>query len=132
MSVPFHRVQGFECSGAVGKDVAQLLQDALDRKHIHVRCVCLVNDTCGSLMASAYERGDCLCGGIFGTGTNGAYVEDMAKITKMGHSDDALADAKKTGLDKMVVNTECEPPCALPRTCCPVAHSLCVVVRGSV
>lgn len=59
-------------------------------------------------MAAAYERGDCLCGGIFGTGTNGAYVESLAKITKMGHSDEDLATAKKTGLDKMVVNTECE------------------------
>ncbi|ORY46308.1 hexokinase-domain-containing protein [Leucosporidium creatinivorum] len=98
--------KGFECKNAVGKDVAQLLQDALDRKHIHVKCSALVNDTAGTLMAAAYERGDCLCGGIFGTGTNGAYVEDVAKITKESKTKEELEQAKKDGLDKMVVNTE--------------------------
>ncbi|GAA6011879.1 hypothetical protein JCM11491_000088, partial [Sporobolomyces phaffii] len=98
--------KGFECSNAVGQDIVQLLQDALDRKHIHVRCSALVNDTCGTLMAAAYERGDALCGGIFGTGTNGAYVEDVAKITKMGYKAEELEKNRKAGLDKMVVNTE--------------------------
>ncbi|BGO91558.1 hypothetical protein NBRC10512_003218 [Rhodotorula toruloides] len=98
--------KGFECKNAVGKDVVQLLQDALDRKHIHVRCSALVNDTCGTLMAAAYERGDCLCGGIFGTGTNGAYVESIDKLTKMGYQADELERNKEQGLDKMVVNTE--------------------------
>ena len=83
-----------------------MLQDALDRKHIHVRCSALVNDTCGTLMAAAYERGDCLCGGIFGTGTNGAYVESIEKLTKMGYQADELEQSRKNGLDKMVVNTE--------------------------
>jgi hexokinase len=59
-------------------------------------------------MAAAYERGDCLCGGIFGTGTNGAYVEDVAKITKESKTKEELEQARKDGLDKMVVNTECE------------------------
>jgi len=99
-------LQGFECKNAIGKDVVQLLQDALDRKHIHVRCSALVNDTCGTLMAAAYERGDCLCGGIFGTGTNGAYVEDIDQLTKMGFQGDELEENKRHGLDKMVVNTE--------------------------
>ncbi|BGP40176.1 hypothetical protein JCM10449v2_004134 [Rhodotorula kratochvilovae] len=98
--------KGFECKNAVGQDVVQLLQDALDRKHIHVRCSALVNDTCGTLMAAAYERGDCLCGGIFGTGTNGAYVEDLERLTKMGYKSEELAESKRSGLDKMVVNTE--------------------------
>lgn len=53
-------------------------------------------------MARAYEGGSCLCGGIFGTGTNGAYVEKLSKITKMapGETD-----------EEMVVNTECESRC---------------------
>ncbi|GAA5887605.1 hypothetical protein JCM3774_006187, partial [Rhodotorula dairenensis] len=98
--------KGFECKNAIGKDVVQLLQDAFDRKHIHVRCSALVNDTCGTLMAAAYERGDCLCGGIFGTGTNGAYVESIEKLTKMGYQASELEQNRKNGLDKMVVNTE--------------------------
>lgn len=36
--------KGFAAKNAVGHDVVQLLQDAFDRKHLHVRCVALVND----------------------------------------------------------------------------------------
>jgi len=57
-------------------------------------------------MAAAYERGDCLCGGIFGTGTNGAYVEDIDRLTKMGFQAAELEENKRHGLDNMVVNTE--------------------------
>lgn len=91
----------------MGKDVVQLLQEALDRRHIHVKCSALVNDTCGTLMARAYEAGSCLCGGIFGTGTNGAYVEKIENITKMKDSESAK-HSKENGLECMVINTECE------------------------
>lgn len=36
--------KGFSAKNAVGHDVVGLLQDAFDRKHLHVRCVALVND----------------------------------------------------------------------------------------
>ena len=36
--------KGFNAKGAIGNDVVKLLQDALDRKHIHVRVSALVND----------------------------------------------------------------------------------------
>lgn len=36
--------KGFAAKNAIGNDVVQLLQDAFDRKHLHVRCVALVND----------------------------------------------------------------------------------------
>lgn len=36
--------KGFNAKNAVGNDVVKLLQDAFDRKHIHVKCVALVND----------------------------------------------------------------------------------------
>lgn len=36
--------KGFSAKNAIGNDVVQLLQDAFDRKHLHVRCVALVND----------------------------------------------------------------------------------------
>ena len=36
--------KGFSAKNAVGKDVVQLLQDAFDRKHLHVKCSALVND----------------------------------------------------------------------------------------
>jgi hexokinase len=36
--------KGFAAKNAIGRDVVKLLQDAFDRKHIHVRCIALVND----------------------------------------------------------------------------------------
>jgi hexokinase len=36
--------KGFAAKNAIGHDVVKLLQDAFDRKHIHVRCSALVND----------------------------------------------------------------------------------------
>ncbi|KAI5980355.1 hexokinase [Pisolithus marmoratus] len=92
--------KGFAAKNAIGNDVVRLLQDAFDRKNMHVRCVALVNDTVGTLLSRAYTSGGCILGAIFGTGTNGAYVEDMANISKLGES----VAVKETGL--MVANTE--------------------------
>ena len=38
--------KGFAAKNAIGKDVVKLLQDAFDRKHLHVKCSALVNDVC--------------------------------------------------------------------------------------
>ncbi|KAI5894326.1 uncharacterized protein SCHCODRAFT_02624360 [Schizophyllum commune H4-8] len=92
--------KGFSAKHAVGNDVVKLLQDAFDRKHLHVRCVALVNDTVGALLSRAYTGGGCTLGAIFGTGTNGAYVEQVANITKLANS----PAAAKGG--QMVINTE--------------------------
>lgn len=91
--------KGFSARNTIGNDVVRLLQDAFERKHMHVRCVALVNDTVGALLSRAYTAGGCLLGCIFGTGTNGAYVEDVSKITKL-NSD----VAPKQG--KMIINAE--------------------------
>ncbi|KAH9894156.1 hexokinase [Cubamyces lactineus] len=92
--------KGFSAKNAVGHDVVQLLQDAFNRKHLHVRCVALVNDTVGALLSRAYTSGGCLLGSIFGTGTNGAYVERVENIKKLGDS-----PARQQG-GHMIVNTE--------------------------
>lgn len=36
--------KGFSAKNAIGHDIVKLLQDAFDRKHMHVKCVALVND----------------------------------------------------------------------------------------
>ena len=36
--------KGFSATGAIGHDVVELLQDALNRKNLHVKCTALVND----------------------------------------------------------------------------------------
>ncbi|KAI0260937.1 hypothetical protein BC834DRAFT_898112 [Gloeopeniophorella convolvens] len=92
--------KGFAAKNAVNKDVVGLLQDAFDRKHLHVKCVALVNDTVGAALSRAYTTGGCVLGAIFGTGTNGAYLEQVSNITKLGNG----AAAEAGGV--MMVNTE--------------------------
>ncbi|TFY73041.1 hypothetical protein EWM64_g10971, partial [Hericium alpestre] len=92
--------KGFAAKKAVGNDVVKLLQDAFDRKHLHVKCVSLVNDTVGALLSRAYTGGSCVLGAIFGTGTNGAYVEQVSNIHKLRNN----PVYKKGG--EMIINTE--------------------------
>lgn len=47
--------KGFSAKNAVDKDVVKLLQDAFDRKHLHVKCVALVNDVCPLVSFSSHE-----------------------------------------------------------------------------
>lgn len=56
--------------------------------------------TVGALLSRAYTSGGCMLGCIFGTGTNGAYVEDIHKLTKLANA------ASTKNVEKMVVNTE--------------------------
>lgn len=96
--------KGFTIPDAVGKDVCSMLQEALDELNLPVRVAALVNDTVGTLMARAYTSpgmAKTVIGAIFGTGTNGAYVEDLKRIHKLDA--DGRID-RSTG--QMIVNAE--------------------------
>ncbi|KAH9816571.1 hexokinase-domain-containing protein [Melampsora americana] len=90
--------KGFKASGTIGNDVVKLLQDALDSRGLQVHCNALVNDTTGTLMARAYQSGSAVVGAIFGTGTNGAYVENLEKVKKLTN--------KSQKFNHMIINTE--------------------------
>lgn len=100
--------KGFDIADAIGKDVCELLQKEIDALGIPVTVAALVNDTVGTLMARSYTspgKTGTLLGAIFGTGTNGAYVEKLSKISKMTKPDSGVGEYdKSTG--EMVVNTE--------------------------
>ncbi|KAJ5787778.1 Hexokinase N-terminal [Penicillium paradoxum] len=98
--------KGFNIPDAVGHDVCALLQSAIDELNLPVRVAALVNDTVGTLMARSYTspgKTGTFLGAIFGTGTNGAYVEKVKNITKLQHMEDAHID-DSTG--EMIVNAE--------------------------
>ncbi|MCO5608380.1 hypothetical protein L7F22_062589 [Adiantum nelumboides] len=87
---------------AVGVDVVMLLQSCLDELGVKVRVNCLVNDTVGALLAHGYQsRGPALLGAIFGTGTNGAYVEQRSKIGKLEVEDPLVPKP-----EFMIINAE--------------------------
>ena len=100
--------KGFDIQDTVGKDVCALLQKEIDALGLPVRVSALVNDTVGTLMARSYTspgKTGTLLGAIFGTGTNGAYVEKLDKISKlkqMGRDTGGIDES--TG--EMIINTE--------------------------
>ncbi|KAJ7828770.1 hypothetical protein B0H14DRAFT_3144170 [Mycena olivaceomarginata] len=59
--------KGFSVQGAVGQDVVALLQAALDRAHVNIKCNAMINDVAV----------------IYGAGTNAAYFEKGQAITKL-------------------------------------------------
>ena len=98
--------KGFDIEDAVGKDICELLQTEIDALHLPVKVAALVNDTVGTLMARSYTspgKTGTLLGAIFGTGTNGAYVEKLENVTKLASIKGSEYD-KSTG--EMIINTE--------------------------
>lgn len=99
--------KGFDIKDAIGKDVCALLQDEIDALGLPVRVAALVNDTVGTLMARSYTspgKTGTLLGAIFGTGTNGAYVEKLNRIKKLSTEMKGSEYDESTG--EMIVNTE--------------------------
>lgn len=52
---------------------------------VPIRVAALINDTTGTLIASAYTDEDMKMGCIFGTGCNAAYMENCGDIPKLAH-----------------------------------------------
>lgn len=58
-------------------------------------------------MSRSYQKGPALIGAIFGTGTNGAYIDKTRTVKKLG--EEKIAAAEKGGEHAgqyMVINTE--------------------------
>ncbi|KAG0299171.1 glucokinase [Dissophora globulifera] len=94
--------KGFNSPGVVDKDPAAYLQDAFRRRNVPVRVAALLNDTVGTLLAHAYRHSKTVIGLGLGTGSNGAYIERVDRITKRRTVDDTGA----TDTAEMVINME--------------------------
>ena len=75
--------KGFDIAGVEGQDVAPLFEAALNKRKLPVKLGALINDTTGTLIASAYTDPHMKIGCIFGTGCNAAYMEDCGSIPKI-------------------------------------------------
>jgi hexokinase len=104
--------KGFKIQDVVGKDVVLLLQQQLDLLKIPVEVVALANDTVGTLLSHGYStgaspngnQGETVIGAIFGTGTNGCYLEPIKEIKKLDPK--VAEELLKAGKTHMVINTE--------------------------
>ncbi|GAB2277051.1 Hexokinase-3 [Dionaea muscipula] len=81
-----------------GKDVSELLQQAMTRVGLDMRVAALVNDTVGTLAVGHYNDEDTVAAVIIGTGTNACYLERADAIIK--------CQGLLTASGSMVVNME--------------------------
>ncbi|KAK8183361.1 hexokinase-domain-containing protein [Phyllosticta capitalensis] len=77
--------KGFDIDGVEGKDVVPPFEAALKERGVPIKLSALINDTTGTLIASAYTDPRMKIGCIFGTGCNAAYMENCGSIPKIDH-----------------------------------------------
>jgi len=94
-----HWTKGFKCSDVEGKDVVDLLKQAVKRRGLNIEVVAILNDTTGCLMSTAWREPKCRIGLILGTGTNACYLENVQEVTTVELDGECRSQ-------HMVVNTE--------------------------
>ncbi|KAG7232247.1 hypothetical protein INR49_009529 [Caranx melampygus] len=95
-SILIRWTKGFNCSGVEGRDVVQLLKEAIHRRGDYdIGSVAMVNDTVGTMMSCGYRDQSCEIGMIIGTGTNACYMEEMRNVKRVEGED-----------GRMCINTE--------------------------
>ncbi|KAI2636129.1 hexokinase [Xylaria nigripes] len=77
--------KGFDINGVEGNNVVPMLEAALAQRGLPIVVSALINDTTGTLIASAYTDPKMKIGCIFGTGCNAAYMENCGSIPKLAH-----------------------------------------------
>lgn len=77
--------KGFDIDGVEGKNVVPMFEAAIAKRGVPIKLTALINDTTGTLIASAYTDTKMKIGCIFGTGCNAAYMEDCGSIPKLAH-----------------------------------------------
>lgn len=104
--------KGFKCSGVEGRDVVELLREAIDRRSdLDIEVMAVLNDTTGTLISCAYQNRECRVGLIVGTGTNACYMEKVEDVHCMHREDPTNQDPyddiwKPHKSQTTVVNTE--------------------------
>jgi hexokinase len=99
--------KGFDIKGVEGEDAAQQLREKIDAKGLPFELICVINDTVGAMVASAYNDPNTIIGAIFGTGCNAAYMASLSSIKKL-KADDERTKATQNGRSegKMAINCE--------------------------
>ncbi|KAH7419708.1 hexokinase-domain-containing protein [Cadophora sp. MPI-SDFR-AT-0126] len=77
--------KGFDIDGVEGQNVVPMFEAAISKRGVPIKLTALINDTTGTLIASAYTDTKMKIGCIFGTGCNAAYMENCGSIPKLAH-----------------------------------------------
>eukprot|EP00064_Thunnus_orientalis_P004861 superscaffoldBa00000459_g4874 len=88
--------KNYRARGLQGKDVVQVLREAVDRTGgMDVEVLAMVNDTVATMMTCGFDDRYCEVGLIIGTGTNACYMEELRHV-----------DLVEGDEGRMCVNTE--------------------------
>ncbi|KAF2444270.1 hypothetical protein P171DRAFT_432331 [Karstenula rhodostoma CBS 690.94] len=98
--------KGFDIDGVEGHDAAAQLRAKMEEKKLPLDLICVINDTVGALVASAYSDPATIIGGIFGTGCNAAYMSSVSSIKKLSPDDERLKDKDGNTRPLMAINCE--------------------------
>ena len=103
--------KGFDIHGVEGEDVAKHLREKLKERKLPVQLICVINDTVGAMIASAYNDPATIIGAIFGTGCNAAYLAHVSSIGKLDPDDERITAASthngtNKGKEMMAINCE--------------------------
>ncbi|KAK7085171.1 hypothetical protein SK128_015715 [Halocaridina rubra] len=91
--------KGFKCAGVEGRDVVELLKQAIARRgDVRIKICAVLNDTTGTLMSCAWKNHNCRIGLIVGTGTNACYMEKLERVE--------LWDGDQDMPKQVIINTE--------------------------
>ena len=92
--------KGWNIPDSIGKDIVSIFHSQLEKIGVtNIKIVAFINDTVGTFANLAYEDRSCGIGIIFGTGTNGCYIE------RTEHFAQSKLKSKYDN-EYMVVNTE--------------------------
>ncbi|XP_014381151.1 hexokinase-3-like, partial [Alligator sinensis] len=88
--------KGYSCSDVVGRDVGQLLQEAIQKQARHdINVVVVVNDTVATMMGCSLGKKPCEVGLIVGAGTNSCFMAEAWCVESLDDNE-----------GRMCVNTE--------------------------
>jgi hexokinase len=99
--------KGFDIKGVEGEDAAHHLREKMQSKDLPFELICVINDTVGAMVASAYNDPATIIGAIFGTGCNAAYMASLSSIKKLKRTDERTEATQNGRSDgKMAINCE--------------------------
>ncbi|KAI9494587.1 hypothetical protein BDB00DRAFT_928036 [Zychaea mexicana] len=96
----------FQVTNADDKNIVDLLQTGLRRRHIPVIVEATCNSAVGCLLAHSYRSLDTLLACTVSTGTNAAYWEKMARVQKCLDPSKPLPSDSGDDVPEMIINTE--------------------------
>jgi len=94
----------FDCPDAVGKNAAELLQEAISRRNdLNINIVAILNDATGTLVQGVYLDPECAISMILGTGSNACYLEKVERVHKWTNRE----EFDNNNVSQVIIDMEC-------------------------